>query len=240
MEGWEIKFQREHIPPSFAFELSNRCNYAQYHPECPTDSKAEPIFLNTDIIKDAIKYFGSMNYIGTLFFNIYNEPLIDPRLFMLLEFNKQHCGCDACLYTNGWGLNQYLVDELIKLNVRITVSYYTDKEEERLSKLQSIMGVRIALDPLVKTIYQNLPIYTGPCRFPSIYGMVNHRGKFVLCCRDYEYRNILGDLNKNSIHEVLTSDYRNEVCERLEAGDRFLDVCKRCLYPGWGIKQEDL
>jgi hypothetical protein len=231
-----MTFERDKYPASFAFELSNRCNYSQFHPECPTDARADPIFLNTDIVKDTIKYFGSVNYNGTFYFNIYNEPLIDPRLFMLLEYNKQHSGCGVCLFTNGWNLNAYMVQELFKLNVSLTVSRYTDREEARLVKLEGTIGSRIVLDPKVKTIYDSPPTRSGPCHFPSIYGMINYRGEFVVCCRDFEYRHIIADLNHVSVEEALLSEYRQEVCDRLEAGDRFLDACKRCPYPGWGIE----
>lgn len=240
LEGnYQLEFKR--ILQSFAFELSNRCNYAQLHPECPTNANADPIFLNTDIIKEGIKYLGSIGYKGLLYFNIYNEPLVDPRLFMLLEYTKDHCGCIVCLFTNGWNLNQYMAEELEKLNVSTTVSCYVNKEEERISKIEKnfkfdvFRSQRIILDSKVKTIYESPPTRTGPCLFPLIYGMVNHKGEFVLCCRDYEYRHIIGDLNINSLEEVLTSNYRKEVCDRLELGDRFLDACKRCPYPGWGI-----
>lgn len=235
-----MTFKREVIPQYFAFELSNRCNYAQYHLECPVDAKAGPIFLDTNIIKDIIKYFGCVNYTGRIEFNIYNEPLIDPRLFMLLEYNREHCGCEVCIYTNGWGLNQYMVNELSKLNVILRVSYYTDKEEERLSKLNNnghpVYGSRIVFDTMVKTVYESFPTQSGLCFFPSIYGMVNHKGEYVLCCRDYEYHYVFGDLNITSLKEILISENRQKICDGLEAGDRILDLCKQCPFPGWGVK----
>lgn len=228
---------RDEIPLCIAFELSNRCNYSHIHPECPTDAKADPVFLDTDIIKDTIRFLGRSGYAGkgTIYFNVFNEPLIDPRLFMLLEYNKEHCGAGVCLYTNGWGLNQYMADELAKLNVGITVSRYTDKEDERLLKVVGPIGARITLDPRFKTIYGSPPTRTGPCYFPSIYSIINHKGEHALCCREYEWRHPLGDLKINTFEEVLKSEYRNEVCDRLEAGDRFLDACSRCPFPGWGV-----
>ena len=226
---------------SFAFELSNRCNYSQLHPECPTDAKADPVFLKTHIIKEGIRYLGKIGFKGSIYFNIYNEPLIDPRLFMLLEYTKEHCGCNVCIFTNGWGLDQYMAYELKNLNVITTISCYSEKEENRAVKIAENYNFdifryqRIELDPKVKTIYESPPTRTGPCLFPLIYGMVNHRGEFVLCCRDYAYHHVIGDLNINSFEEVFESDYRKEICDRLKVGDRFLDACKRCPYPGWGV-----
>lgn len=232
-----VKF---HNPTMVAFELSNRCNFAHIHKECPAKSNVDPVFLSTDIIKDAIRYLGKIGYSGGIIFSIFNEPLIDPRFFMLAEFTQKHCpalGGIQC-FTNGWNLNQYMVDELEKLDVRCTVSRYTDSEDERLGKLVGAIGSRITLDPMVMTIYDCSPTRTGPCLFPSVYSFVNHKGEFALCCRDYEYRVVIGDLNTSSFEKVFTSKVRQEICDRLEAGDRFLDVCKRCPFPGWGVIEE--
>jgi len=132
-----------------------------------------------------------------------------------------------------------MVNELIKLGVVLTVSRYTDSEDERLGKLVNVMGSRITLDPMVMTIYDCELVSMGPCLSPSVYSFVNHKGQFVLCCRDYEYRVVIGDLNTSSFEEVLTSKARQEICDRLEVGDRFLDVCKRCPFPGWGVVDEN-
>ena len=229
-----------HSPTMVAFELSNRCNFAHLHKECPANPNADPVFLSTDIIKNTIRYLGGVGYSGGIIFSIYNEPLIDPRFFMLVEFTRENCPtCGIQCFTNGWGLNQYMADELLKFGVVFSVSCYTDSEYARFEKLVNVPFARITLDPRVKTIYGCPPTRTGPCLFPSVYSFVNHKGHFVLCCRDYEYHVVIGDLAIYSFEEILVSEYRQEICDRLEAGDRFLDVCKRCPFPGWGVVNED-
>jgi len=224
-------------PLLVAFELSNRCNYAAWHSKCPTDAKAEPVFLSTKVIKDAIKYLGIIGFNGEMYFSIYNEPLIDPRFFMLVEFAKKYCpACRIQLFTNGWSLNQQMVDELLDIGVGMfMVSAYSDAEEKRLralnytvlSESRSEPVLRIDLDDRMG-IYDLLPIQTGPCWMPTIYPFINHKGQFVLCCHDYEYRNVFGDLNESSFEEVYKSDFRKQICESLENGTRFFDVCKSC------------
>jgi MoaA/NifB/PqqE/SkfB family radical SAM enzyme len=220
-----------------AFELSNRCNYAARHTRCPVDAKTDPIFLPTSIIRESLEYLGSIGFNGELYFSVYNEPLIDPRLFMLIELTKKHCpNCRVQLFTNGWSLNQQMVDELLEVGVGMfMVSAYSDHEENRLRALnytvpsdsRSEPVLRIELDDRMD-IY-NLPAnQTGPCWMPTIYPFVNHKGQFVLCCYDYRYLITLGNLNEVSFEEVYTSEFRQQVCESLEAGTRFFDVCKRC------------
>jgi len=230
---------RDSIPISFAFELSNRCNLSQCHDLCPTVATDPPIFLNTDIIKDTMKYFGSVKHKCTIYFNVYNEPTIDPRLFMLLEYNMKHCGCAVSIFTNGWGVNQYMVDEFIKLNTRLSVSCYTDDEYNRIKQLDGVGSCnRSTLNVKVKQLYDAPATRTGVCLFPSVYGIINHKGQYGLCCRDWKWNHPLGDLNVNTVKEILVSEERTRICDELEAGVRSLDACKRCPFHGWGVKND--
>jgi len=228
-------FKRDDIPQCFAFELSNRCNLSRYHPKCPTKADAEPIILSTKIIKDTIDYFGEQKYNGTIYFNIYNEPMNNPRLLMLMHYVKEHCGCNMNLWTNGWYLDQNLVNEINDLGVHITVTSYSDKDKARVDKLNGkLVSNQHELDGRMD-IYSQPSTNQGKCHFPSTYGMINHKGYLVLCCMDCEYTHHFADLNVMGIKEALGSDERIKICEELESGARTLDVCKKCKPPGWGI-----
>ena len=228
---------RDSIPGAFAFELSNRCNLSQCHDLCPTVATDPPVFLNTDIIKDTMKYFGSVNHKCNIYFNVYNEPTIDPRLFMLLEYNMEHGGgSGVSIFTNGWSINQYMVDELLKLNAHLSISCYTDAEHERLKQFSGVTGcTRSVLEPKVKQLYDATATRTGVCLFPSVYGIINHKGQYGLCCREWKWNHPLGDLSVNTIKEVLDGEERTRICDELESGVRSLDACKRCPFPGWGV-----
>lgn len=224
-------------PLLVAFELSNRCNYSALHTRCPVDAKADPVFLPSSIVKDSLEYLGSIGFNGELYFSIYNEPLVDPRFFMLVEYAKRYCpNCRVQLFTNGWNLNQQMVDELLEIGVGMfMVSAYTDHEEQRLRALKYKVPSESRPEPVLRIelddrmgIYDLPPNQAGPCWMPTIYPFINHKGQFVLCCHDYEYRNIFGDLNTSTFEEVYTSELRQQVCGSLEAGTRFYDVCKRC------------
>jgi len=232
-----------HLPESIAFELSNRCNYSHIHNLCPNDFKAGPIYLDTKIVTEAVTYLGRTGLRPNIFLNIYNEPLIDPRLLWLVEYIHERSDCKIEIFTNGWALNQHLFDELEEMRVIFTVSVYDVSEKERLSKINGMMYPHkvqyIDLDPLVMQIYSNEPMNTGPCRFPSVYPMINHLGQMVLCCRDYKWDVIIADLNDISFEEALQSEKRLRLCDELESGERVLDICKRCSFVGWGIHQRE-
>jgi hypothetical protein len=224
-----------------AFELSNRCNYSHIHKECPTKSNDDPIFLPSKIIEKVVCYLGSINYNGEIYFNLYNEPLIDPRLFTLMDYTYYHSPNSWIhIFTNGWNLNQELLEELFNRGkVRVTVSTYSDKEDKRLQSLNCPKEFynprRMELSTEVLSLYDQEPNCTGPCLFPSIYPIINHKAELILCCRDWKYQHVFADLNKVTIQEALEVDLRNRICEELKNGVRSLDLCKRCHFKGWGI-----
>ena len=224
-----------------AFELSNRCNYSHIHKECPTKPNADPIFLPTKIIKKVIQYLGSIEYQGEIYFNLYNDPMIDPRLFMLVDYVYWHSPFSwVHIFTNGWNLNQELTQELFNRGkVRITVSTYSDSEDERLQNMKCpgefYFPRRMKLDPEVLQLYDRESNCTSPCLFPSIYPIINHKAELILCCRDWKYQHVFADLNEVSIQEALNCDLRKEICDELKNGIRSLDLCKRCHFKGWGI-----
>lgn len=224
-----------------AFELSNRCNYASIHSDCPTNWKAAPIFLPTKIIKQVVSYLGSIEYQGEIYFNLYNEPLIDPRLFMLIDYITWHSPYSWMhIFTNGWNLNQQMADELYNHGrIRITVSTYSNSEDKRLQSIKCpgefYNPRRMELSPDVLTLYDSGLNCTGPCLFPSVYPIINYKAELILCCRDWKYQHVIADLNKVPFFEALNCDFRKEICDELSKGIRSLDLCKRCHFKGWGI-----
>jgi MoaA/NifB/PqqE/SkfB family radical SAM enzyme len=150
---------------------------------------------------------------------------------------KSYCPkCRIQLFTNGWYLNQQMVDELLEAGVGMfMVSAYTDSEEARLRALDYKVPSESRPEPVLRIdLDDRMGIYdlphnqTGPCWLPTIYTFINHKGQFALCCHDYKYKNVFGDLNVTSYEEVLKSDFRLQVCHSLENGTRFFDVCRGC------------
>ena len=72
------------------------------------------------------------------------------------------------------------------------------------------------------------PVHTGPCRRlftgPTVLsdGRVN-----ACCCRDVEATLIIGDVNKESLSDILRGAPLKELVDRHERGD-FPEICKTC------------
>ena len=225
-----------HIPQNIAFELSNRCNYSAMHPKCPNKAGAELVYLDANIVTRAVDYIASVGWDMSIFFNIYNEPLLDPRLFWFMQYVQDHSNCRICIFTNGWNLTPALHSEIVKFRAGVTISVYSDAEEKRLS-CAGMNTSRIELDSRMD-IYNNAPVHSGKCFFPSTYPMITHQGILTLCCLDTNYNYPIADLNKVSFQEAIESEYRMLICDELSSGVRTLDACKRCSCRGWGVTDE--
>lgn len=216
-----------------AFEISNRCNYSHLHLKCPTNPNVTPIILRTSIIERVLLCLGS-GYKGRIYFSIYNEPLIDPRFFFLLSMAKMICpGCTIELFTNGWNLDQNMLDELISYGVdEFKISAYSVEEGLRLTSLDIPTEIDYLVTPVCLDdrmgIYKRPENETGPCFGPSIYLFINHKGEVALCCFDYLYTCTFGNLYEQTIETILESDKRKEICESLKRGEKLIPVCKKC------------
>jgi radical SAM protein with 4Fe4S-binding SPASM domain len=67
------------------------------------------------------------------------------------------------------------------------------------------------------------------CPFPFFQMAVLANGKAILCCHDWERKTIIGDLTKQTIHEIWNSDKLNEIRLKIISG-RYDEIaaCKEC------------
>ena len=93
--------------------LSNLCGYACFHKKCPASLIKEKEIMPTQGVKKIINELSEINYAGTVNFHVYNEPLMDPRLFTFIQYAKQLLPkVKIQIYTNAYYLNQVMIDEL--------------------------------------------------------------------------------------------------------------------------------
>lgn len=221
-----------------SFELSNMCNYAAIHPQCPAHyvSKNRKV-LSTDIIEKVIFELKNLNYKGRILMDVYNEPLIDPRLYYILDLIRKNLdpSINIHLVTNGYFLEQTILDELKnRFRVNVDVSCYNKEEFDRLSNLNSSIGgyyfFEAKLDNRIKTFYDsnNIENNNCPCHSPYIELIINCEGKIGLCCREYKRETTFGDLKTESLNSILNSEKMIQMYNDLSLGKRTLPICKKC------------
>jgi hypothetical protein len=232
-EGTQLDFVLANVR-YVALELSNMCNYATIHPACPAHYVKERRFLPLSIMGGVLAELQGVGYTGGIILNVYNEPLIDPRLYYLLGTIRRLLGsAEILIITNGQYLDQTILSELKGLFSvdRINVSAYSDVEFERLSKLKAdteYIVTKTILDTRITWHDRpEIPV-SFPCYSPYTEVIVNCKGQIGLCCYEYKQEIIFGDLRTQSLKEILCSEPMQQAFTDLSSGKRTYDLCKRC------------
>jgi len=216
-----------------AIELSNRCNYASIHKKCPLSLAGEPKIMPEKIVYHILETCQKYDYNGYIAFDIYNESGIDPRLMMFIKRTKDMLPkVQVVLQSNGYYMTQSLAEEYEKNGVSIIrVSAYTPDEQKRLSNIKleiPFVVTSIVLDNRMEWYSRSEINSNKPCGAPLKELLITCDGKISLCCFEWKRENTFGDLNSQTLEEVLQGKEIREVYERLSKGDRFFDLCKRC------------
>jgi len=215
------------------FELSNRCPYASEHKLCPLhlQHRGEPVTLPAKVVLGVMDSLVQRGWKGLIGFHNYSKPTSDPRLFWFIREAHER-GFGVLIWSNGWNMSQILLDELVAQGVtEFHLSAYGD--EERLSKL--VASVPITIDPGFP-LDGRLHLYEFPendlrilCHAPLREMVVTCKGQIALCCLDWRGDHAMGNLYLQSFDEILESGILHEVQARLSQGDRYLNLCRRCL-----------
>lgn len=228
-------------------ELSNLCNYTLIHPQCPTSKMKDRYVMPLEDIELISKKIGDAGYDRLLCPYLYSEPLIDPRLYVVLDILKKNVPkAKLGFISNGFFLYETILDNVVEKGVRHlqTTAYFPD-EYERLKKLKEKVSQKypyllfrvIKGFPLHKrmcdkfSIYEDIELNTSGmvCRAPYRTIQIDRYGSVCLCCNDWKNMVTFGNLKEQSIEEILLSDKMMSMHLNLLLGNRLkYDVCSRC------------
>ena len=246
-ENFKIKLEENifHRTRAIYIEPSNFCNYTLLHPQCPT-SKTEKHIMPLKTIENIAKQLGNENYKKLLCPYSFSEPLIDPRLYIILDILKKYVPkAHLGFTTNGFFLYETILDDIVKKGVDyIVVTAYFPKEYERLQKLKDKVKGKY---PLFLKIKKGFPlesrmldldsIYTRKepsksnkeCRAPYLYLYINRYADVSLCCYDWKSKITFGNLEEKNIREILLSDKMIDRYLNLRFNNRQkYPLCARC------------
>ena len=221
-----------------SIELSNICNYSKIHTKCPLHLPKEIKILPAKIFLKIIKECKQYDFKGMIAFHCYNEPGIDPRLMMFIKITKKALPKSTIfIMTNGFYLDQTLAREYQINGVdMIIISAYSSKEEKRLKEIK--VKIPFSISKLYKIkLDDRLHIYereeinsTKSCNAPLDEIIITNEGKMSLCCQEWkrESKTCFGNLHKQSMADILNSKKVQRIYKNLLAGNRTLDICKRC------------
>ena len=243
-------------------ELSNQCNYSQRHSKCPAHYAKEPRILSESIVDDVIDTLGELGFgLGKyLAFHLYNEPLIDRRLFSFVQRARRNCPhIRIILWSNGWYLDQTVSRDLIEAGITdIMLSAYSDHEFDRLNALRCSLARWLVAHPprsahsvyccirRIRDLDDRLhigqpvnPIKHSPCGQPLDDLIIRSTGDIGLCCFDFEGRHSFGNLYSSRFRPCLIDNYGRLVslADELAAGIRSLPLCQTCINPRRSAEQ---
>ena len=247
-----LDFQAKNIQ-FLEFELSNQCQFTKAHTWCPRSKLGNtPVkVLSTDVIDKVLKFFKAYSFSGTVYFSIYNEPLLDNRIFDLISKVKAELGCTVQMYTNG-----ILADlpNVVKLFVSgldiLRVSIYSRQQQQEVEAIHRqlpcniLPAMRLECSPKNDQGWDDrIGIYDrnlgckSPCYMPMQYYLVNCSGEVMLCWDDWKSTVTFGNLYVDSVEDTLIHQVRLSAIEALKRGER-IGVCAGCDRPTWMCLQE--
>lgn len=218
-----------------AIMISNLCNYACLHKACPAFYVKEKEIMPSDLVHKIIDELAAERFNGEVCFHIYNEPLMDPRLFQFIDYTKRNIkNVKVHIYTNGYYLNNTMVKELQDIHVdKITTTAYGKEEWHRLIDLDVEVAYRVLFGNLDERLnmYDDNGLLGNNKRCVSYFTQIPiySNGDIGLCCLDYNHPYNFGNVNDQSIKEIINSNKATEFQRALLTGDRseFM-LCKNC------------
>ncbi len=223
---------------------------------CPQSINPRPnLTMAKDVFEQIIDELAEMNFAGRICPLVNNEPLLDDRITDLIGYARQKCPLSFLeLLTNGRLLTRELLFDLFAagLDSLIINDYRPDRDRHpfKLSaNLNEIVGltqdmfrkkVSISLRSTSEQLGNragNIAATTKPlvrqfCALPFTGMWIQPEGKAVICCQDFRYQEIMGDVGENTLQEVWFSDKYRRIREELYNKDRTSKICQKCDYPG--------
>lgn len=226
---------------SVSVELSNLCNLATIHTKCPLHTQGptltndvEPVMLNTSTITTVIDDLAKYQYQGTFLPSCYNEPLIDPRLHLIVDYAHEAIpDMPIYIWTNGMFLTRAFAIELHECGVSsFIISPYSPTMRTRfLERFCNLPYIKIKSG----TLDDRLDIYTQPilhtdvpCGAPLRQIVITCHGDVSLCCYDWKRTKTFGSLFEMSLSKIVRQPSMLHWYRRMQTGLRDIAPCCHC------------
>ncbi len=229
------------------FETITNCNLKCKY--CPNslfkNSNDENKLMSINIFNKLINDLKNIDYKGEFHPHFYGEPLLDDRIIDFVKtINKEFPKSDIIIYSNGTLLNLDYFKKLINAGcTRIIVTKHDDVTYPDIDKVIYFAKKNKLDDKLfVRTLNKNKLFNRGGlfkidnsvenfrnC-FVSKTITIDYEGNVILCCNDYNKKNILGNIKFEPINQIWESDKFIKIRKSIEQNKPILDICKKCKF----------
>lgn len=225
-----------------AIMLSNLCNYANIHSKCPASLVKEKEIMSSKNVYKILDELAQNTFTGIICFHAYNEPTMDPRLFLFIKYAKEKMkNIRIMIYSNGFYLNEVMLKEYKDIGADVLIlTGYGDKEYKRLITLDD---EELPYQVLWGDLDERLENYDtdngeitkdwGRCRANLYQVTIFPNGDVGTCCLDYRHAYNLGNVIESSVRKVVNSLEMHEFQKKLLLGERkMFPICRKC---GWNL-----
>ena len=235
-------------------ETVNRCNGKCSFCPVSVGHDIRPYAVMDDrLFYKIIDELGEMDYRGRIALFSNNEPFIDKRIVMFHEYaRKKLPNARFHLYTNG---------SLLTLDAFISIIDYLDEliidnynQDFELNESSRVINEYVLKNPQLKAkvdivIRKETEVLSTrggeapnreikvsyddvTCTHPLRQMIIRPDGKVSLCCNDPYGRATLGDVTKNTLHDIWYGEDFNRIRELLKNGRGTIKFCKYCDFFG--------
>lgn len=171
-----------------------------------------------------------------------NEPTLDKRLQDWIRRTREMFP-DNVIYigSNGIAIDQDYVRNLFKCGLsQILITCYDEFVYEKFKGMEDDKQVRLwpVFDKDLNKIFMNRGgnvkvgvdcLVQRPCEKGVQQTMINYLGDMVLCCSDYYYTTVAGNVMDEDVVRLFNCKKFKRIRERLAAGDRkSIPLCSKC------------
>lgn len=210
---------------------------------CPNSKHNQPkTLLDIALYKRIITELKKLNFEGRLTLYLQNEPSLDLRIIKFIKIARAELNCRINISTNGivWDYKDVL--KLFKAGLDdLDVSCYSDAilkkwsggSDERINAIDLRVwgGNKLHLSNRGGNLdIENGEVGTGYCEKPFEVININAEGKVILCCADYKWEVVVGDVKKETLINIWNCDLLNRYRKELIKGKRDLPLCNECNY----------
>ena len=208
--------------------------------------------LHEKICKELSEY----NYSGIIVYSGFNEPLLNKACFENVARTRKYLpNAKIELITNGDVLNLERINKLFSSGLStLLISVYDGPEdmikfknlcaEANLNENQFVIrnrylppeedyGITMSnrgglMENAAHSIESLKKSIKEPCYYPSYNFFIDYNGDVLMCSHDWGKKNILGNLNKDTILDIWMSENAKKSRFNLANSDRNFSPCNVC------------
>ena len=228
---------------------NRKCWFCKYGQERHDEKYVK---MNWNMINKIVDNLRDLNYGGRLSWFFINEPLLDDRIYEIIELSRKNLPhAFLSLNTNGDLLTEETFGRLCTAGIdALGVSIYDDVTEKKIRTFKE-NGKLIMLDYRnprpglidnrggnIKKILFEKPFEINKhsnknCMRPFNTMVINSIAQVVLCCSDMYGDVILGDVHKERLEAIWNGEQITHYRETLrKSGRAQLPLCQNCSHDG--------